>query len=145
MLSFDELLEFCYQDESVAVNVLCVIPGIKEKTAKKIIEGLKENEETIEFLEQELELEQDISTKNSKFRVVFTKVRNEKLEEFITEHGGVVDNTVKKDTDLLIVPVYGVESVKVDKAKKYNIPIIGIDEAEEFITTEFLQKSRFVK
>ena len=145
MLSFDELLEFCYQDESVAVNVLCVIPGIKEKTAKKIIEGLKENEETIEFLEQELELEQDISTKNSKFRVVFTKVRNEKLEEFIAGHGGVVDNTVKKDTDLLIVPVYGVESAKVNKAKKYNIPIIGIDEAEEFITTEFLQKSRFVK
>ena len=109
------------------------------------IADFKENEETIEFLEQELELERDISTKNSKFRVVFTKVRNEKLEEFITEHGGVVDNTVKKDTDLLIVPVYGVESVKVDKAKKYNIPIIGIDEAEEFITTEFLQKSRFVK
>lgn len=145
MLSFDELLEYCYNDETVALNVLVVIPGIKEKTAKKIIQGIRENEETIEFLEQELDLEKDISTRSYKFRVVFTKIRDEEMENFITEHDGYIDSAVTKDTDLLIVPVYGVESSKVDKAKKYNIPIIGIDEAKEYITTEILQKPRFAK
>lgn len=133
MISYDELIELATDDKpEKAVAVLTVIPGIKDKTARKIIEGIQENIKTIEFLEKELELVEPVK-KESKFSVVFTKVRDKELEEWTVEQGGTVKDALSKDVSVLVVPAIGVESTKVDKAKKYNIPIVDIKNYKEFI------------
>lgn len=139
MLSFDEILEYCLNDETEAINVLSVIPGIKSKTAKKIISGIKENEKLIEFLEEELNVIEDKKSSDYFYTVVFTKVRDRDLEDFIEKHDGKVEGSVKKDSSLLVVPTIGIQSAKVEKAKKYEIPIVSIDEAREYIISHFLK------
>lgn len=137
MITFDDLIELSLDDnKESALSVLTVIPGIKEKTAEKIINGIKENEKTILFLEEKLTLFSDIPTK-SKFKVAFTKVRDENLEKFTLEHGGTVVDSLTKDTDVLVVPTIGVSSSKVDKAKKYNIDIVPIDSYQDYIINNF--------
>ena len=58
------------------------------------------------------------------FKVCFTNIRDEFLEQEIVKHGGVVVNSVTKETNLLITKDASVKSSKVDKARKYNIPIM---------------------
>ena len=139
MISFDDLLELSLDDKpEKAVAVLTVIPGIKDKTARKIIEGIKDNEKLIEFLENELTLLEDKKS-GSRFSVVFTKVRDKELEQWTVENGGEVKDSLTKDTSVLVVPVIGVESSKVEKAKKYNIPIVGVNDYKEYIKKTFIQ------
>ena len=139
MISFDDLLELSLDDKpEKAVAVLTVIPGIKDKTARKIIDGVRENEKLIEFLENELILLEDKKS-GSRFSVVFTKVRDKELEQWTAENGGEVKDSLTKDTSVLVVPVIGVESSKVEKAKKYNIPIVGVNDYKEYIKKTFIQ------
>lgn len=138
MITFDELLELSFDDMTKAMNVLTIIPGIKDKTAQKIISGIKDNENLIEFLEDELIILEERKPKNVKFTVVFTKVRDKELEEWTVENDGVVKDSVSKDIDVLVVPIIGVESSKVKKAQKYGIPVIGIKDYKEYITKNFL-------
>lgn len=139
MISFDELLELSLDDKTEkAVDVLTIIPGIKSKTARKIIDGIRENEKLISFLENELIILEEKKTNNSKFSVVFTKVRDKDLEDWTTENDGVVKDSLSKDTSILVVPVVGVESSKVSKAKKYGIPIVGIKNYKDYVSKHFL-------
>ena len=60
------------------------------------------------------------------------------LKEFIENNGGVIDNdSFTKKTDILVIPYEGVISSKVDKAVKYNIPIVTIDKLKEYISNNF--------
>ena len=137
MITFDDLLELSLDDKvEKAVSVLTIIPGIKDKTARKIIDGIKENEKVIEFLENELTIINDKKSEAS-FSVVFTKVRDKELEEWTEKMGGVIKDSLTKNTSLLVVPVLGVESSKVSKAKKYGIPIVSIDEYKEYVSNNF--------
>lgn len=139
MISFDELLEYALDDnESPAINVLSVIPGIKEKSATKIISGIKENEKLIEFLENELIIIDEKRDSDYKFSVVFTKVRDKDIEKWVEENHGVVKDALNKDIDVLVVPAIGVESSKVSKAQKYDIPVVSINEFKDFVKTKFL-------
>lgn len=139
MLGYEEFLEICMGNEDSAIKVLSVIPGIKEKSATKIVDGIRENIKLITFLEKELDLYEDYENQNYTFRVAFSKVRDDSLEEFIRMHDGKIDDTLTKSTDLLIVPMYGVRSSKVTRAEKYEIPIIGIKDARAFIESHFLK------
>lgn len=129
-ISFDELMELVFDDKNKCINVLSVVPGIKEKTAEKIYNGILENEKLIEFLENELIILAEPKTGNAEFSCVFTKVRDTELEKWIIENGGVINDSVTKDTTFLIVPAIGVKSSKVTKAEKYNIPIVTVDEVK---------------
>jgi NAD-dependent DNA ligase len=118
--------------------MLCLIRGISDITANKIIFGLRDSEDLIMELENELNLIQFKSNKGS-FKVCFTKIRDEKLEMIIMAYGGQVVDSVTKDTNLVIVPMKGVDSSKVTKANKYGIPVIPIDDAESYIIEHFVK------
>lgn len=61
---------------------------------------------------------------DAEFKVCFTNIRDEELERYIASSNGVVVNTVTKDTTYLVVKDAFTKSTKVDKARKYGIPII---------------------
>lgn len=132
--TFDDIMDYSLNNTP---DLLTVVPGIKIKTAQKIVDGIRENEKIILFLENELNLIQD-KKQQCKFTVVFTKVRNEELEKWTEENFGKVKDTLTKDIDVLVVPMDGVKSSKVDKAKKYNIPIISIDKYKEYVQNNLI-------
>lgn len=133
-LSLDEIIDFSKEKN---YDVFTVIPGIKEKTSKKLVNGILDNIELIKFFENELNIIKE-NTVESDFSVVFTKVRDDDLEQFIKENGGSVDDNVTKNTSMIIVPVSGTESSKVKKAEKYGIPIIPFGDAKEYIREKYL-------
>ena len=126
------------KDVSKIYYKLLEIPGIKDKTAARIINGIKDNLKLIEYLEEKLTIldEEGIS---AKYSVCFTKVRDEELEKFILSHSGEIADTFNKNVSILVVPMIGTESEKVKKAKKYNIPIVPINELKEYIETNLLK------
>ena len=138
-ISYNELLDLCKDDEMKAINTLIAVNGIKEKTAVKIIDGIKENMSLIHKLENNLTLVPFVS-KHGYFSVCFTKVRDDNIEKYIIDNGGEVTDTVTKKTDLLVVPMIGVKSSKVSKAEKYNIPIITINDALYYISKNLINK-----
>lgn len=131
----DEFMEICNTDD---INKLTLVNGIKDKTANKIISGVKDNKKTIKYLMKKLNI---INSKNkdksNSFEVCFTKVRSTDLEKLIDDKGGKTVNNITKKTTLLIVPSLDIKSSKVDKAKKYGVEIIPIDKAEEYINNNF--------
>ena len=133
-ITFDELMELLDDDRSKLISVLEIIPGIKEKTAEKIYTGLKENKKLINFLIDELTVLSEKKNSDIKFTCVFTKVRDPEMEKWVIENGGAVKDSVTKDTTFVVVPMVGVESTKVTKANKYNIPVIAIDELKTVVS-----------
>lgn len=124
--------------ENDCVESLSCINGIKEKTAKKIIDGLNENKKLINFLLKELDIYHvDRSEKPILFKACFTKIRDKEMEDFIEENGGSVEDSLTKDVDYLIVPNASVSSSKVDKAKSYGIEIVPIDDFKDVIKQRF--------
>ena len=136
-ITFDELMDLCINDDKdKAINTLVAIPGIKDKKALKVYEGIRENQKLIEYLESQLIISSEEPGK-TKFSVCFTKARDADLENFIKAHGGVVEDTLTKKVDMLIVPVKGIKSSKVAKAEKYGIDVVPIDDAEAYIYEHF--------
>lgn len=117
--------------DNMQVGKLCQVEGIKMKSAEKIINGIYENKQLIQDLDDILTI---LASKGrvdiSKFSVAFTNIRDEEKEKFILLHGGRIDDSLTKKTTFLVVPTLNTESTKVDKAKKYGIPIIHIDDIE---------------
>ena len=128
--NLDELLDIIDNKE---YSKLIQLSGIKDKTAKKIIDGLSGNLKLIKFLEKELNIIESKGLQKSNFTVCFTKVRDKEKEEFIRNMGGEPTDDLKKSTTFLVVPGLDISSSKVTKAKKYNIPVIPIDELEDTI------------
>ena len=129
--SLDELLEIVDND---LISGLVIIPSIKDKTAKKIIDGLKDNEKLIKKLRKILTVLESKGVENvPKFSVCFTKIRDIEKEKFIIKHGGEVSDGLTKNTTFLVVPSLDVSSSKIHKAKKYGVQIVHIDDLESTI------------
>ena len=138
-IPYDTLIDICINGTlKDASDMLCLIRGISDITANKIIFGLRDSEDLIMELENELTLIPFKSNKGS-FKVCFTKIRDERLEKFIIGLGGQVVDSVTKDTNLVVIPMKGVESSKVSKANKYGIPVIPIDDVESYIADHFVK------
>lgn len=122
-IPFEELIEFGQDD----VPKLCNIEGIKFKTARKIVDGLMENRKEIERILKYVK----INSNNKKYKMVvcFTKVRNHRFEEFLEKKGIKSTDTFTKDVDMLIAGPGVTKSSKIDKAAKWGIPILSINEA----------------
>ena len=130
--SIDDLLEFAENSE---VSKLIVIEGIKDLQAKKILDGISENQKVIQKL-----LDKYISIcypeeKKGDFIAVFHKIRSVTLTEYIESMGGIVDDNLTKSTTFLIVPNgFGDQhSSASDKARRYGIPIVEIDHVIDFV------------
>jgi NAD-dependent DNA ligase len=130
-------MDLCFNYKGKAIKTLVEIPGIKEKTAIKIIDGIKDNEKLILELEEILDL---VSFKKEKarFKACFTKIRpNDDLSDFITVKGGLATDTLTKDVDFLVIPMKGVTSSKTEKAQKWGIPVIALNECESYINENY--------
>lgn len=140
--TFKKILEYITMSEIIEIShdknydFFTVIPGIKEKTSKKLVDGINENLHLINFLIQELNVQNEPRVSGD-FSVVFTKVRDENIEKLIEEAGGVVSDSLTKNTSLLVIPEKGIKSSKVSKAEKYEIPIVPIKEVENYIKENF--------
>ena len=133
-ITMDEIIDLC-KDKNI--EFFTAIPGIKEKTSKKIVKGINSSRELISFLRKSLNVLPEPNKNSSLFTVVFTKVRDNDLEDYIREMGGEVSNTITKSTNILVVPIKNISSSKVDKAKKYNIPIVTVDDLKKYIRTNY--------
>jgi len=131
-ISAQEMMEIANTDN---YDFFTVIPGIKEKTAKALVDGLHDNNDLIYFLLKELTLIEEV---RGHYSVAFTKVRDEEMEKFITDNYGTIDDSLTKNTTILVVPTKDIKSSKTDKANKYGIPIVPIDELKEYITNNLL-------
>ena len=120
----DELIQLCINNK---LNKLTEIGGIKEKTAEKIITGIKANEKLIKFLRSVLNVKRD----NRKYtiKVTFTKVRDKDFEKYLDSKGVLVLDNYNKEVDILIIRDKSVESSKVEKARRDGKEIVTIEEA----------------
>ena len=136
IFDFEELLEICENDE---VDKLTRVPGIKDKTATKVIEGIKMNIKLLEFLDKELSITKDREEAETgfKFKAYITKTRDSELSDYVVSKGGKMSESFNKDVTILIVPTKDTTSSKVDKAKKWGIPIITLSEAKQYIDEHF--------
>ena len=130
-----DLDEFLDIVDNAIISKLTPIKGISEKGAVKLLEGVHANMKLIEKLRKILNVK---TTKNniiniSRFSVVFTGFRDKDKEKFILSHGGEVTENVTKKTSFVIVPSYDYKSGKIDKANKYGIPIILVNDMEDAI------------
>ena len=139
MLNYKEFMDFCNDDKKIAIGVLSVIPYINEKTAEKIYDGIHDNRKLIKALEKELDLIDYKRNYETSYHVVFTKVRDKELEDFILANNGRVEDSVKKTTSLVIIPNADISSSKLSKAKKYEIPVVTIDKAKDYIQSHFIK------
>jgi len=75
----------------------------------------------------ELEDKELINDKYKDNIYVFSGIRDKNLEKIIIASGGKIGNIVNKKTTLLIVKSLDDATVKVETAKKYNIPIVTFE------------------
>jgi len=61
-------------------------------------------------------------------KVIMTKTRDKSIIEYVQSHGGVLQDTISKDTFLLVVKEKGDTSSKTEYAKKHGIPILSVAE-----------------
>ena len=128
--SMDEILSL---SKSNAIEAFTVIPGIREKTATKVVNGINENFETISILEDELDILNE-KRESGDFSVVFTKVpRTDEYKKLISDAGGILEESLTKKTNLLVIPMEGIKSSKITKAEKYGIPVITIDKLGKWL------------
>lgn len=113
------------------------IDGFGPVTADAIIKNLKSFLDFYNSIfkskvvaDDEKEDEEESIETNDKYKdniYVFSGIRDKELEKVITNSGGKIANVVNKKTTLLIVKSLDDTTVKVETAKKYNIPIITFE------------------
>lgn len=138
--TFEKILKKYHIDELLLItkankiSMLVSIPGIAEVQAKKIIAGVNQQKKLIKELLKELTITYP-DDDNAAFIAVFHKIRSRKLAFAIELAGGRVDDNLTKKTSFLIVPNghRDLQSTTSDKARRYDVPIVEIDDVEEYI------------
>jgi DNA ligase (NAD+) len=110
------------------------IEGYSDITVNKIIANLpwfdrflKDTKKFVTLLEKKNIEKQDLTG----VKVVFSGVRNKKLEEKIESRGGSVATSVSSKTTVVITNDKEQTTGKIQKAKNLNIPIFTIEQFEE--------------
>lgn len=136
LYTIDDIVDFA---DANVWEPLTDVNGIGERKAKMVVSGMRENRSLIQFLMDELEIisGRDARFYQTRFKACFTKIRSKEITKLIEDRGGTVVDNVTKDTDFLIVPSLNVTSSSIVKAKKYEIPIICIDDVESYIEKEY--------
>jgi DNA ligase (NAD+) len=113
--------------KNLTVEQLSEVPGISINKAKQILEGVKENNELIEFIIDHVKVKKN--GYNLQGRIVFTGFRNPKFKEHLEGWGYEVADGVTKNTTLVIAENSNGDSSKLKKARELGIQIIGAQEA----------------
>ena len=116
------------QDNMLVVNLMG-LPGFGEKTASRVQKGINSKLKTIYFLLDTLTLKEKIAPGKLKGKVCFSQIRDAKFESELISKGYEVSDSFTKTTNYLIVPSLDVRSSKIDKARKWGIEILTIEQA----------------
>lgn len=116
-------------DLNITVELLNEIPSIQDKTANKIIDNLAEIRKfIIEHPEFQFKKNDTINknkdSNEKKLNIVITGKRDKNVLAKIDIEGHIIQNTVNKKTDLLIVDTKDTVSSKMKKAKELGVKII---------------------
>ena len=115
--------------ENMLVINLMGLSGFGEKTATRVQKGIISNLKTIRFLLDTLTLKEKVEPGKLKGKVCFSQIRDPKFESTLISKGYDVSDSLTKATNYLIVPSLDVVSNKIEKAKKYGITILTLDQA----------------
>lgn len=115
-------------DNTLVVNLMG-LPGFGEKTATRVQKGINSKIKTIRFLLDTLTLKEKVQPGKLKGKVCFSQVRDPKFESELINKGYDVSDSLTKSTNYLIVPSLDVVSNKIEKAKKYGIEILTLEQA----------------
>ena len=119
---------------------LATYRGIQAKNAKTLVEGIQTNEDTIEFLENTLEIIPDPMEIRASMHVVFSKCRDKELEKWLADRAIQTVDFVSSNTDFVIIPNLSSNSTKIERAKKFKIPLVLIGENGEGVK-EYIRKN----
>jgi DNA ligase (NAD+) len=134
--TIEDLIEFA---EDKLVSKLVAVPGISDLKALKILSGVRDNERLIKKLMKDYVEVVYQKEEAGRFVAVFHKIRSELVSKMIREAGGIVEDNLTKHTSFLIVPNgFGDQhSSASDKARKYEVPIVEINDVENYIANHF--------
>lgn len=129
---FNKILNIYYLSElrMINVNKLTDIRGIKEKTAIKIIDGMRDNANLIDFLCSIIKIKSK-DERNYKIKVCFSGIRDYEFEEYLQNKSVLVMDNYNKEIDILIVENFDTISKKIKKAQKDGKVIMTILDAHK--------------
>jgi NAD-dependent DNA ligase len=110
------------------------IPGIGEKSAKAIVEGIERKSSVIEDICHNVDIKQYDVEKTYDATVCFTSTHNtEAFEAYLESINVHVQDTFTKTTDFLIIPdeTLAKPSSKMVKAEKWGTPMLRLSDAKK--------------
>ena len=123
------------------IEMLKKVAGIGKENAAEFVENIPE---FLVFLREcslenklnrpiEEPVEKDIDTSNPFYqkKIVMTKTRDKDIIDFVTRMGGSLEESMKKNTFILIVKSTEDTSSKTEYAKKNEIPILSVEQFKE--------------
>ena len=128
------------------IEMLKKVAGIGNENAREFVDNIPEfltflrecslenklNSPIGEPVENTMENPQiDISNPFYQKKVVMTKTRDKDIIDFVTKMGGSLEDSMKKDTFVLIVKSVDDTSSKTEYAKKNGIPILSVEQFKE--------------
>jgi NAD-dependent DNA ligase/DNA polymerase/3'-5' exonuclease PolX len=129
------------------IAMLRTIPGIGPENAKSFVEHIGDFMAFLKDCDLEGKLlsntlkpatttDKNLDTSHPLYgkHVIMTKTRDQKVIDGLARVGGILDDTIGKKTDILIVKSHDDESNKTKYAKEHNIPIMT---PEEFLKKYF--------
>jgi DNA ligase (NAD+) len=132
-MTLNELLQLAEENYNTAINRLRKISGIETTTAENIINGIEENQDTIDRLTKFMailsfkeEMEKNLSGK--KYSLVFTGFRDPEMQSQLESKGHSIKGSVSGNTDILVVKDTSSAGSKYKKAQDLGKMIFTLAE-----------------
>jgi NAD-dependent DNA ligase len=121
-------------EHDVKIEDIEKVEGFSTKSASKIVENMESFKKFLQDISQYIHIQNNItkslSLQDNKY--VFSGFRDKELEDYIVSNGGSVVASVSSKTTCVVVPDITSTSLKIEKAKELNIPIILKSEIYNF-------------
>ena len=118
----DDLLEMVANSKA-DITKLSEVPGIGEATASKVLQGIHDNRELIDFLLSKLDI---VEKKGGDMNIVFSGIRNRELSQHLENLGFEIKDSVNKKTKAVITKDADTVTTKTQKATELGIPVIDL-------------------
>lgn len=125
-LGMDRILQLEFQTH--IIEELTQLKGFGATTAKAFLLGITANKDLLKFLLQHIHI---LKSEPVSMKVVFTGFRNPDFEKHLMKGGIGVDDSITKNTGLVIALNPNATSGKLKKAKEAGIPILSLVDAYE--------------
>lgn len=140
--NLDEWLTNLYELSDIEfINDVINIEGFSDILAESLMDGLADNQDTIEFLlnrkhvnyldkfnDSDNEITNNLGINKKYLNIVFTGFRDQSLQIKLELAGHTIKSSVSKKVDLVVCNDKSFKSTKIDKANQLNIPIMDLKE-----------------